>query len=285
MGSVDWISAAWVLWEIVYIVYAAAWEKRVVTTPEWITAGLGVMFAFLILFAEFQTRRAADKELSDERIGRERDRGDFKADIARLGGYQEGAFPKIGKQLDILIANANAETQAKIATIRTEMAEAPSLRPQIVYDHSAEQRNRGDANLYTHLWFRNEASGRVARDVVARITWTSETDKGLFAVNAKWQEVPYNLGPAIYAANRIDFPSDGSKHALDLCIRTPDAAEFYALDIESPNRGAFAQDRRLQPGIYNAFVELSCEGYSVSFRFKVQKDGNEPPQATLIVSY
>jgi hypothetical protein len=202
-----------------------------------------------------------------------------------VGGYQEGAFPKIGKQLDILNANANPETQAKIATIKTEIAEAPSLRPQIVYDHAAEQRNRGDSNLYTHVWFRNEPSGRVARDVVARIAWTSETAKNLFAVNAKWQEVPYNLGPAIYTANRIDFPPDGTKHALDLCIRKPDGAEFYALDIESPSRGAFIQDRRLEPGIYNAFVELSCEGYSGSFRFKVQKDGNEPPQVMLIGSY
>jgi hypothetical protein len=196
------------------------------------------------------------------------------------------ALPNIARRIDMIsVRTADPETRSEIAGIRAELKNAPAPRPQIVYDHSAERRNRGDANLYTHLWFRNEPSGRVARDVVARITWNSETGKGLFAVDAKWQEVLYNLGPAIYAANRIDFPSDGTKHALDLCIREPDAAEFYALDIESPNRGAFAQDRQLQTGIYSAFVELSCEGYSGSFRFRVQKDGNEPPQVTLIDSY
>jgi hypothetical protein len=193
------------------------------------------MFAFLILLAEFRIRRAADKERSDERFARERDRGDFKADIARLGGYQEGAFPKIGKQLDTLIANATSETQTKIIAIRTEMAEAPSLRPQIVYDRTAEQRNKGDDNLYTHLWFRNQPTGRAARDVRARIIWTPEKDETLFVLIAKWQEVPYNLGRAIHAANRIDLPSGNRAHALDLCIRTtPDAAEFYALDVQSP---------------------------------------------------
>lgn len=213
----------------------------------------------------FRTLRGADKELSDDR---------------------EGANPRIGEQLDNLIANAAAETPVKITTIGTEMAGPPSLRPLIVYDHSAERRNRGDGNLYTHIWFRNEPNGGVARDVVARISWTCEADKGLFAVDAKWQEVPYDLGrPAIYAANRVNFLSDGTKHALDLCIRKPNGTEFYALDIEAPNRDAFGQDRRLQPGIYTAFVELSCEGYSGSFRFKVQKDRNEPPQVTLLASY
>lgn len=127
MGSVDWISGVWVLWEIVYILYAAAYEKRVVTTPEWITAGAGVMFAFLILFAEFRTRRAADKELSDERVGREREKGDLKAQIERLYGFNQGTSQRFGQQLDRL-AETKPEFKEEATKLKEELkAQDPSI--------------------------------------------------------------------------------------------------------------------------------------------------------------
>ena len=116
------------------------------------------------------------------------------------------------------------------------------FRPWLVYDHFADEHNQSNGFVYTHLWFRNEPTGGAAWDVVGRITWTPKNrDQVLAAGNGKWQEVPWNLGRAIYAANHIDFANDGKPHALDLCVRKPPAFEFCWLDVESSRRGAIAQ--------------------------------------------
>jgi hypothetical protein len=168
-----------------------------------------------------------------------------------------------------------------VASMRTAWRKG-GFRPQIVYDHFADERNM--ANIYTHLWFRNEPTCGAAWDVVARITWTPKNKRGhvLFAGNAKWKEIRWNLGRAIYAANHIDLANDGKPHALDLCVRKAAAFECYWLDIESSNIGAFHPDRLIQPGIYDVYVEFSCDGYAAQFRSEVEITGTAPPHVTPI---
>ena len=155
------------------------------------------------------------------------------------------------------------------------------FRPRIVFNHAALERNKWDHNIYTHLWFRNEPAGASALDVRAEIIWTpkDKMDQELFSDDAKWAATPWNFGKLIRKANRIDFPNDGTSRALDLCVRKPNIADFYELDIESPNRGAFQPDRLLQPGFYDVYVTLSCDCYIVHFRFEVEvQAGTDMPQ-------
>jgi hypothetical protein len=79
---VDWISAIWVVWEIVYILYAIFWEQRTVTTPESITTGLGVLFAFAILFFEFRRRISEEKRDANARIEHATELADAKREAA-----------------------------------------------------------------------------------------------------------------------------------------------------------------------------------------------------------
>jgi hypothetical protein len=79
---VDWISAIWVVWEVAYILYAVLWERRTVTTPEWITTGLGVLFAFAILLFEFRRRIAETKHEGDARVEHANELADAKREAA-----------------------------------------------------------------------------------------------------------------------------------------------------------------------------------------------------------
>jgi len=200
-------------------------------------------------------------------------------DLAWLGG--DRFVRRISSALNSLAPSTDALAPSSgfsggTGRPRSNIRDSDICRPQIVYDHTAEMFNEGDGNLYTHLWFRNRVIGRAAHNAVALITWTSESDEKLFSLTGKWREVPYDLGPAIYAANRIDLLPNDEPRALDLCIRKPDSADCYALSVESPHRGPYAEDRRLIPGTYNIKVTLSCDGYLEDFRFKIAKWGSSP---------
>jgi len=156
------------------------------------------------------------------------------------------------------------------------------FRPRVVYDQFKDEYNPPNGLLYTHLWFRN--AGGDAWEVEPHITWTpkGKKDQVLFDGTAKWKETPWNAGRGIHARNRIPIPNDGKPHLLDLCVRKPAAADFYWLDIESARGGAIRPDRLFQAGIYDVYVDLTCDEYAAHFRFEVQIVGNAAPQVTLI---
>jgi hypothetical protein len=160
------------------------------------------------------------------------------------------------------------------------------FRPRIVFANAALDRNKWDHNLYTHLWFRNEPDGGDAWDVRPRIMWTPKDKMEiLFTGNAKWAKTAWNLGALIKEANRVDLPNDGTLRALDLCVRKPDVPDFYALDIESPQKGHFRPDRLLQPGFYDVYVTLSRDDYAAYFRFEVEvQAGSEMPKVRPIAA-
>ena len=262
-----------------WIMFDVAISARMMTTGYqwwevglWFVGGLGLAIAAWAV--EKRDKKADDKKMNELQgtIGTLRQElSEARREVAEARGYSSGKLDLLGQQI---------ATAGRLA--------ASGKTPEIVFDHLAEETNPHDHNLYAHLWFRNEITGGIARHVRANITWTPKNKKGqvLFAGNAKWKDVPWNLGRVIKAANWIDLPPDGQPLALDLCIRKPGAAEFYALDIESPNIGAFGEDRRLQSGVYDVYVELSCDGgYVGNFRCEVQLWGIQAPQMTNVISW
>jgi hypothetical protein len=274
MASVDWISAAWVLWEVLSIVWIAAVEKRVVTTPDWITAGVGIVFAFTIMAVELRARNASDRALGDERLGRAREvaderlarakeAADLKADIARLTGYQEGAFPNLARGLrGIEDKITDPQSKAAVSELRQEVEQLQ--KPAIGYDSFDDRifvwRN-GDKPHYVHAWFRNEPTGVAARDAAAKLSWWDAEDtsgKPLFTCDGKWQNA--------LREKPIDILPNNASHPLDLFVYKPEEGWHYALSsLIQPVDERY----RLHLEIYKVKVTISCEGYSKDFFFQV----------------
>ncbi len=163
---------------------------------------------------------------------------------------------------------------------RRRRANAKKNLPDIVYDHCREHdvtHEDGKVFRYTHLVFRNRPSGRTARDVAARITFLKPGfPMEMFAVDAKWYEVPHTLGRGILSVNKIELPANNSPHPLDLLIRAPSAADCFGLHVDSSYRDTFAPQYRVPPGDYKIKVTLSCEGYTQDFWFDLRNHGSPP---------
>jgi hypothetical protein len=282
MGSVDWISFVWIVWEVGSSLVTQVW-LRPLTTPEWISAGIGIVFGFAILFAEFRGRVANLKSSEEDRQKYEKDRMDLKLDIARVTFFNEGAFATVGHELNALRAGGSQDTQEIITRIQQVMAKPPILKPQILYVCAPETLNPPSGNLYTHLRFRNRPSGRAALDVEARIKWATENGQELLSLLGKWQEVRWDLGRAMYPANGIDLAPDDKEHGLDLCIRKPNSPDFYAVDIQGAAlRNSYVADCLLKSGTYKVFVKLSCDGFAEKLVFQVKLEGTNPPRVDLV---
>jgi hypothetical protein len=259
VGTVDWISAVWVLWEIAYIVYAAAWEGRTVTTPEWISFGVGLMFAFLILLAEFRTRGAADRELAAEKFARLQEHGELKTELARSFAYNQGAFQSVGRQFDVL-ALTRPELRADFDKIKEQIE---PRQPALIYDGFDDTpytwRSNGQSYQYVHLKFRNEPTGVRASEAAAKLSWWDSEQRLLFSVDGKWEKAE--------KGRPIDFSPNNASHGLDLFIyHEPEEDWCFGLsDVNQP----IDEKYRLRSGSYKVKVTISCEGYTEDFWFKV----------------
>jgi len=130
---VDWISAAWVVWEVAYILYAELWQGRTVTPPEWITLGSGMLFALAILFVEFRRKIADERRDAEARLDHANELAEIKRDAATHHANLSGQIQmaallqnKDFRELRGLTQTTEAPAATTIAVANTEIAEMRS---------------------------------------------------------------------------------------------------------------------------------------------------------------
>jgi hypothetical protein len=131
---VDWISAAWVVWEVAFAVYTQIWLHPL-TTPEWIMAASGILFAFAILFAEFRGRLAREKQTADESFEHAKEVAEAKLDRAtshaNLSGKVELAAILQNAQFQELRGVTNTTDQSVVTTIEVATTKIAQLEGKL----------------------------------------------------------------------------------------------------------------------------------------------------------
>jgi hypothetical protein len=271
MGSL--VTAFWILFDV-----AICLRTGFMTAPfSWLEWGLwafvGTALAIFAVIVGHQDSKKHDAEIAglNKKLTEQGERQ------IEQKGISLGVATAIGRGLDEIASKlTDPQSKAEISELRQEVEKVQS--PSIVYDSFDETpvlHGDGKKYNYTHLWFRNEPTGGMARDVAARITWWDArypTPKPMLFADAKWYEVPHDLGRRIHAENAIDLLPNNASHGLDLLIRELGAVESRALHVDSAIRAL--DDRfHVHPGIYKVKVTISCEGYTKDFWFRVATGG------------
>ncbi len=262
----------WIVFDVVICLPAASISTPMSSIEVALWGAVGLALGIVALVSSWSEMKRAHSE----EVKYERDRGELRTEIAKGSSFNEGAFWSIGRRLEEFSKSPLPHIQEKVAAVRTELAEIPALKPHIVYDGYDEVSvKHGDGSLfkYAHLFFRNEPTGSSMLDAAARTEFLEYVyGAPLFLVDAKWQEVPHDLGRGTRAANKIDLLPNKSSHPLDLVVRAPGSADCYALQVESPSN--WKDERyRLAQGLYRARVTISCQGFTETFLFQVLNDG------------
>lgn len=162
-------TVAWILFDVLFCVLTAP----MMPTWEWWTFLIGgIGLGGIALAGEFLDRHAAGQIEQQH----SREMADLKDKLTKQEGFNLGAFTAMSHRLDTFASTAtNVEARQEAVELKAELATFPALEPQIVYDgvDEAPVLTEGQVCTYTHLWFRNQPTGRAVRDAVARVTFYS----------------------------------------------------------------------------------------------------------------
>lgn len=135
---VDWISAIWVLWEVVGNAYVQIWV-RPLTPPEWINAVAGVLFGLTILFVEYKRRITEAEMQADQRVKHAEEVAEIKLEAAKNHANLSGQI-QMSAQINTLLQGAtfqhleritNTTGQPAVTTIAAANTEITELRTEL----------------------------------------------------------------------------------------------------------------------------------------------------------